>query len=152
MTRPSPWRVTLSERWLRDTLTMKAIRILLVDDQRTIRQGLRMRLAMEPDMAVIGEAENGEKALTLAASEHPDVVVMDVEMPGMDGIEATRELIAQNQDCAVVMLSIHDSVTVREAANEAGAFAFIAKHEPGPVLLNALRRAAAHEPGAPAPP
>jgi DNA-binding NarL/FixJ family response regulator len=151
MIRGSPWRVTHCAAWLRETVTMKPIRILLVDDQRTIRQGLRMRLAMEPDMAVVGEAENGETALTLAASEQPDVVVMDVEMPGMDGIEATRELIAQNRDCAVVMLSIHDSVAVRDAADQAGAFAFIAKHEPGPVLLNALRRAA-HHPDAPATP
>ena len=121
---------------------MKEIRVLLVDDQRTIRQGLRMRLALEPDMDVVGEAENGELALSVAAAQHPNVVVMDVEMPVMDGIEATRELVAKQKDCAIVVLSIHDSADVRRAADRAGAFAFIAKHEPGSVLLSAVRRAA----------
>ena len=122
---------------------MKPIKVLLVDDQRSIRQGLRMRLALEPDMTVVGEAENGALAVDFATSEHPDVVVMDVEMPVMDGIEATRELAAAHCGCAVVMLSIHDSPIIRLAANRAGACDFIAKHEPGAVLLAAVRRAAA---------
>ena len=101
-----------------------------------------MRLGLEADMTVVGEAENGALALRLAATQRPDVVVMDLEMPVMDGIEATRQLVSSDCDCAVVMLSIHDGPAARLAAGKAGARDFIAKHEPGRVLLAAVRRAA----------
>jgi len=66
-----------------------SVRILVVDDQPKVRQGLRMMLALEPDLAIVGEAEDGTQALTLARSLHPDVVLMDVAMPNLDGIAAT---------------------------------------------------------------
>jgi DNA-binding NarL/FixJ family response regulator len=138
-------RITIAcevrNRAIVQTEVMGPIRIMIVDDQPSIRQGLRMRLAREADLAVVAEAENGEAAVKLAAIQRPDVVVMDVEMPVMDGIEATRELTAARVGCAVVMLSIHDSQAIRQAAGRAGACAFIAKHEPGAVLLAAVRRA-----------
>ena len=71
------------------------IRVILVDDQITVRHGLRMRLMLEPDMLVVGEAGDGQEALHLALSLSPDVVLMDIEMPGMDGIAATEAMKAQ---------------------------------------------------------
>ena len=116
--------------------------LLLVDDQPTIRQGLRMRLGLEPGLTVIGEAENGERALALAAELRPDVIVMDVEMQPMDGIAATEAMHSVCPDCAVVILSLHDDSATRARAAAAGAAAFVAKQEKDEVLLSAIRRAA----------
>jgi DNA-binding NarL/FixJ family response regulator len=121
---------------------MKPIRILLVDDQASIRRGLRMRLELEDDMEVVGEAASGDEALRIAAEAEPDVALMDVEMPGKDGISATRELTAATPHCSVVMLSIHDDPGTRAAARAAGARAFVAKHEAGDLLLQTIRSVA----------
>ena len=86
------------------------IKLLLVDDQSIVRQGLRMRLLMEPDIVVIGEASSGEQAIELVESLTPDIVLMDVEMPGMDGITATAALRENTSQSAVVIMSIHDDV------------------------------------------
>src|SRR2546428_7241089 len=98
---------------------VRMIRLLLVDDQQGIRRGLRMRLTLEPDITVVGEANTGEQVLALVQSLAPDIVLMDIEMPGMDGIAATAAL----QECAgaflqsvVVMLSIHDDSLTRARA------------------------------------
>ena len=101
-----------------------------------------MRLDLEPGLRVVGEAENGERALALAMQLHPDVVVMDVEMQPMDGIAATAALRTACPDCAVVILSLHDDNTTRARAEAAGAVAFVAKQEKDEVLLDAIRRAA----------
>lgn len=119
------------------------IRILLVDDQPTVRQGLQMRMALESDLAVVGEAGNGEEALALVPALHPDVVLMDVAMPGIDGIEATRQLRALAPHSAVIMLSINDSAQNREKAAAAGATAFVCKEAPEADLLDAIRAATA---------
>src|ERR1700687_3195490 len=103
------------------------IRLLLVDDQPSVRQGLRMRLTLEPDMTVVGEASNGREAMTLVQQLAPDIVLMDVEMPGMDGITATFEMRASSPQSAVVMLSICDDVSTRARAQAAGAAAFVHK-------------------------
>jgi DNA-binding NarL/FixJ family response regulator len=116
--------------------------LLLVDDQPAIRQGLRMRLGLEPELDVVGEAENGEVAVELAVRLHPDVVVMDVEMSPMDGITATQTLREVCPGSAVVVLSLHDDAITRARAQAAGASAFVAKQEKDEVLLNAIRRAA----------
>jgi len=121
---------------------MKQIRILLVDDQRTVRRGLMMRLALEPDITVIGEAEDGDEAIAAAVELDPDVLVMDYEMPHMNGIEATKALAASGSRCRVVMLSIHDNVAVKSAARGAGVCAFVCKQEPSESLLAAIREAA----------
>ncbi len=120
------------------------ITILLVDDQSIVRHGLRMELALEPDMTVIGEAENGQDALALAAQLQPDVVLMDVELPLVNGITATARLRDVAPQCAVVILSLYDDAKSRALAQAAGAVAFVGKQEPNETLLATLRQAAAH--------
>ena len=121
------------------------ISIVLVDDQATVRRGLRMRLTMEADVEVVGEAGSGEAALRLVRSLSPDVVLMDVEMPGMDGIDATAALRAAAPQVAVVILSLYDDAGTRARAREAGAAAFVAKHQAKTTLLTTIRRVVSRE-------
>jgi two-component system response regulator DesR len=118
------------------------IKLLLVDDLACVREGLRMRLGLEPDLQVVGEAGDGAEALTLASSLQPDVIVMDVEMPGMDGLAATAALRGADPGCAIVTLSLHDDIATRRRAHVAGARAFVAKHQPVDHLLAAIRSTA----------
>ncbi len=118
------------------------IRLLLVDDQPSVRRGLTMRLILEPDMLVVGEASTGREALILAQKLSPDVVLMDIEMPGMDGIETTEALHATVSQTAVVMLSIHDDVLTRARAATAGAAAFVEKCGTTDKLLATIRQVA----------
>ena len=120
--------------------TVNTIRVLLVDDQPVIRQGLRLRMATEADIAVIGEAGDGDAALDLAAALAPDVIVMDIAMPGIDGIETTRHIRAAVPGSTVVILSLSDDDATRARAAEAGAAAFVAKHEADGLLLATIRR------------
>lgn len=120
------------------------IRVLLVDDQPAVRRGLLMRLHLEPDIQVIGEASTGREALSLAQALSPDVVLMDVEMPDMDGIEATAALRQAVSASTVVILSIHDDAQTRRRAQAAGAVAFVEKHGATDSLLAAIRQAAQH--------
>jgi DNA-binding NarL/FixJ family response regulator len=118
------------------------IKILLVDDQPAVRDGLRMRLELEPDLTIVGEACDGLEAVALAQELVPDVVVMDVEMPGLGGIGAARQLRAKTPAIAIVMLSIHYDATTQAHAREAGALAFVEKRAAIDVLLAEIRRAA----------
>jgi DNA-binding NarL/FixJ family response regulator len=120
----------------------QVIRLLLVDDQPQVRRGLVMRLALEPDVEIVGEAGDAESALELADRLHPDVVIMDVELPGMDGIDATRSLRTTLPQTAIVMLSLHDDTDTVARAKAAGATAFVAKHRMEGPLLAAIRDAA----------
>ena len=120
------------------------IRLVLVDDQPSVRQGLRMRLTVEPDMMVVGEASNGREAITLVQQLAPDMVLMDVEMPEMDGIAATLAIRASIPRSAVVMLSIYDDVSTRARAHAVGAAAFVNKSGAIEVLLATIRQAAQH--------
>ena len=122
------------------------IRLLVVDDEARVRQGLHMRLATEPDLEVVGEAGDGATALRLALELQPDVVVIDLLMPGMDGIEATRLLRAAVPASAVLAFSIRDETTSRREAAGAGAAAFVAKQEGPDRLLAAIRDVAGHHP------
>jgi DNA-binding NarL/FixJ family response regulator len=105
-----------------------------------------MRLQLEADISVVGEAEDGTSALAAAERLKPDVLVMDYEMPGMNGVEAARKLDEMGLQSRVVMLSIHDNSTVRREAARAGIDAFVAKHQPSEVLLSAIRDAAERAP------
>ncbi len=118
------------------------IRVLLVDDQAATRAVLRMRLSLEPDLEVIGDVADGDAALAVAEDLVPDVVVIDVKVPGLDGMAATAVLRRRWPACAVVVLSLHDTEVARVAAREAGAVAFVGKHEFDGPLLAAIRRAA----------
>ena len=126
------------------------ITILLVDDQPAVRRGLRMRLALEPDVTVVGEADDGAAAVDLATTLDPDVIVMDVEMPGMDGITACATLHDRAQRSTVVVLTLYDDSSTRDRALAAGAAAFVGKGEAAERLPVAIREAASrsHPPSA----
>jgi two-component system response regulator DegU len=118
---------------------MKTIRVYLVDDERLVREGLRMRLGMERDLSVVGEASDGESALRDAPPAQPDVVVMDVELPRLDGIETARVLLSSSPGFAVVMLTIHDDAGTRARAAASGAAAFVSKQANDDALIDAIR-------------
>ena len=117
------------------------IRVLIVDDRPSVRRGLRMQLMLEPDIEVTGEAASGEQVLALVQQLQPDVVLMDVKMPGMDGITATRVMRANTPLSAVVILSLYDNARLKAEAQTAGAAAFVSKHEGIDALLTAIREA-----------
>jgi DNA-binding NarL/FixJ family response regulator len=121
---------------------MGMIRLLLVDDQMSVRHSLRMRLGLEPDLQVVGEASTGREALSLVQRLAPDVVLMDVAMPDLDGLEATEELRTRCPTSAVVILSIADDAQTQARARAAGAVAFVAKSGATEKLLSAIRLAA----------
>ncbi len=120
------------------------IRVLLVDDQQAVRRGLWLRLHLEPDIQVVGEASTGKEALSMAHALSPDVVLMDIEMPDMDGIETAAALRAADSRSAVVILSIHDDPLTRIRAQAAGAVAFVEKRGTTEDLLATIRQAARH--------
>ena len=123
----------------------RRIRILLADDHAVVRQGFKMILAAQPDMEIVGEAGNGREAVELAEKLRPEVVVMDVSMPELNGIEATRRLAASIPHTRVVALSMHkDSVYVREILR-AGARGYLLKESLATDLVTAVRAAAAGE-------
>jgi DNA-binding NarL/FixJ family response regulator len=124
---------------------MKRIRILLADDHAVVRQGFKMILDAQPDMEIVGEAANGREVLALAEEVRPDVVVMDVAMPELNGIEATRRLAASMPHARVLALSMHkDSVYVREILR-AGARGYVLKESGAGDLVKAVRAVAAGE-------
>jgi DNA-binding NarL/FixJ family response regulator len=124
----------------------RTIRVLLVDDRSAVRTGLRIWLSLEPDLEVVGEGSNGSEAISLTQALCPDVVLMDVEMPHMDGISATAALRSLAPQSVVVILTLHDDAATRTRAREAGAGAFVAKHRMEETLLAEIRRVAmAHE-------
>ncbi len=124
---------------------MKRIRILLADDHAVVRQGFKMILGAQPDMEIVGEAGNGREAVELADRLKPEVVVMDVAMPELNGIEATRRLAESAPHVRVLALSMHkDSVYVREILR-AGARGYLLKDSVAGDLVSAVRAVAAGE-------
>ncbi|MFC8529471.1 response regulator [Nocardia sp. NPDC057227] len=119
--------------------------VLLVDDQELVRAGLRMLCRSAPDLSVAGEAATGAAAVRLARETRPDVVLMDLHLPGMDGIEATRRILAADPGARVVVLTTFDDDDHLYPALEAGASGFLAKGCPPPRLLAAIRQAAGGE-------
>jgi len=119
-----------------------SIRVVLADDQALLRQGYRMVLSAQDDLEVVGEAADGTAALRLAHSQHPDVVLMDVRMPGMDGIEATRQIVQQTPDVRVIILTTFDVDQYAFSALRAGASGFLLKNVPPEDLLSGIRAVA----------
>jgi PAS domain S-box-containing protein len=121
------------------------IRVLLADDHKIVRQGLIQLLQGEPDIEVVGEAGDGKVAIEAVRLTHPDVVVMDVSMPLMNGIEATRRILAEYPEVRVVGLSMHDEEDLAAVMREAGAVAFVTKGGPSENLVAAIRNCASEE-------
>jgi DNA-binding NarL/FixJ family response regulator len=121
------------------------IRVLLVDDQSLVRMGFRMILEAEPDITVVGEAGDGAAAVSMTAALRPDVVLMDVRMPGVDGIEATAAITAAGGPSKVLILTTFDLDHYVYAGLRAGASGFLLKDAPPADLLAAIRTVAAGE-------
>ncbi len=119
------------------------IRIVLVDDETAVRRGLKMRLELTKEMRIVGEVGDGATALQQILELAPDVVIMDIELPGCDGISMTQMLRAEKTDMAIVILSMHDDAETRARARAAGADQFVSKHEGTTALLQAIEQAVA---------
>jgi DNA-binding NarL/FixJ family response regulator len=119
------------------------IRILLVDDQRLMREGLRILLELETDLKVVGEAEDGEAGLSAYAELQPDVVLMDVRMPGMDGVEATWRLRERWPNARIMILTTFDDDEYVFEGLRAGALGYLLKDVSGHDLADAVRTVAA---------
>ncbi|MFI1957917.1 response regulator [Streptomyces althioticus] len=122
---------------------MESVRVLLVDDQQMIRTGFRLILECEPDIAVVGEASDGDSAVEQVLALRPDVVLMDVRMPGTDGVEATRRILESGAEAQVVMLTTFDLDRHVLDALRAGAVGFLLKDGPAQSLVEAVRMVAA---------
>jgi DNA-binding NarL/FixJ family response regulator len=118
------------------------IKVLLVDDQSLLRMGFRLILAAQPDIEVVGEAADGTSAVSMAAALHPDVVLMDVRMPGMDGIQATASITATGPAVKVLILTTYDLDEYVFAGLKAGASGFLLKDVPPADLITAIRTVA----------
>jgi DNA-binding NarL/FixJ family response regulator len=116
-----------------------SIRVLLADDQALVRGGFRMILDAKEDVDVVGEAQDGAEAVRLVHETKPDVVLMDVQMPGTDGIEATRQIVAAGSPARVIVLTTHDVDEYVFAALRAGASGFMLKDVRPPELVEAIR-------------
>ncbi|MGD1068749.1 MAG: response regulator transcription factor [Bryobacteraceae bacterium] len=119
------------------------IRILLADDHTIVRDGLRALLERQADMSVVAEAADGRECVRLAAQHAPDVVVMDVAMPEMNGIEATRRILSAHPKTSVLMLSMHRDESYVLRALKAGARGYLLKDSPRDDVLTAIRTVAA---------
>ena len=119
-----------------------SIRLLLADDQPLIRAGFRMILEETDDIDIVGEAQDGAAAVRLAAELNPDVILMDVRMPGVDGIEATRQIVARDPAARVLILTTFDLDEYAFAALRAGASGFVLKDVPLDELARAIRAVA----------
>jgi DNA-binding NarL/FixJ family response regulator len=116
------------------------IRVVLADDQALVRRGFRLILETEPDLEVAGEAENGEQAVTAARADRPDVVLMDIQMPGLDGLEATRRILAEpGNQTRVLILTTFERDDYVFSALQIGASGFLLKTAPPEELVAAVR-------------
>lgn len=120
---------------------MEMITILIVDDTIRVREELKTVLQLVEGLVIVGEATNGVEALQLTEELNPDVVLMDLEMPGLDGFEATRQIKQRDPAQAVIVQTLHESDDDRRRANEAGADAFVVKGSGSEKLAEAIRQA-----------
>ena len=118
---------------------MEKIKLLIVDDLDHVRQGLITLLNLSEDLEIIGEAVNGFEAIGMALVLSPDVILMDYEMPRLNGIEAAKVVKNHNPDIQIVMISIHDSDEIRNKAIEAGVAAYENKATPADELMDKIR-------------
>lgn len=122
---------------------MAAIQILLVDDHAVVRAGYRMLLQGSPDMQILAEAQDGESACREYQRVHPDVVIMDLSLPGISGLEAIRRIVARDPNARILAFSIHSDMVFVEQALQAGARGYITKSSAPEVLVDAVKRIAA---------
>jgi len=125
---------------------MKRIRVLLADDHSVVRKGLRMQLQQQEQFEIVAEAADGRQAVQLAESENPDVVIMDVAMPGLGGIEATAQIVKRNPKTGVVIFSMHADDTYLARALAAGARGYLLKDGEDLDLARAVEAAAEGKP------
>ncbi len=125
---------------------MSEIRVLIAEDHRLMREGIRRLLQQEEGLVLVGEASDGEEAIKLASQLKPDVIIMDVAMPRVNGIEATKAIKAQYPNIAVLILSAHDNDEYVFALLEAGAAGYLLKSASGDELVNAIRSVHSGEP------
>jgi len=118
---------------------MNKITVLLADDHTVVRQGLRSLLAAEPDIEIVGEAENGRQAVQMAKNLTPNIVVMDIAMPQLNGLEAARQIMEANPTAKVIMLSAHSDDAYVEQATNAGAVGYLIKQTSSHDLCKAIR-------------
>ena len=121
----------------------EVIRVLVVDDHALHRDGIRQILGQQPDIQVAGEAESAERALVLVNQLHPSVVLMDIRLPGMNGIDATRRIRRDHPGTRVLVVSAYDDEEYIRGALEAGASGHLSKAAPGRQLIEAVRAVAA---------
>ncbi|MBE0534474.1 MAG: response regulator transcription factor [Phycisphaerae bacterium] len=115
-----------------------ALKILLVDDHEIMRQGLYLLLEKQPDLEVVGQAQNGRMAVELAREHKPDVIIMDVNMPGLDGVDATRQITQNDGDVKVVALSMHSKKGFIVEMLKAGASGYVLKENAFSELIAAI--------------
>jgi DNA-binding NarL/FixJ family response regulator len=123
----------------------RTIRVLIADDHAVYRWGLRTLLDSEPDMEVVGEAATGKEVIERAAEIRPDAILMDIQMPGINGIAATSRIIEANQQIGVVILTMHEDDDSVFSAMRAGARGYVLKGAPPPQILKVLRAVASGE-------
>jgi DNA-binding NarL/FixJ family response regulator len=118
---------------------MNRIKVLIVDDHAIMRDGIRALLSVNDDIEVVGEASEGKEAIKKVEQLKPDVIVMDIAMPGMDGMEATRQMVKGNSRAKVLILTQHDNKEYILSAIKAGAAGFVPKRAMGSELVSAIR-------------
>jgi DNA-binding NarL/FixJ family response regulator len=118
------------------------IRVLVADDQQLIRDGIVSLLRLQTGLTVVGTAKDGQEAIEKALAQHPDVVLMDVRMPGVDGIEATAQILKQRPDCCILMLTTFDDKVYIKGALRVGARGYLLKDMPASDLAKAIIAAA----------
>jgi DNA-binding NarL/FixJ family response regulator len=121
------------------------ITTLIVDDHEVVREGLRLSLSRAPNIRVVGEASDGASAVAMTKRRRPNVVVMDVRMPGMDGLEATKQITAEVPEAAVLIFTAYSERSLLSRGLESGAKGYILKEAPHDTLLRAITKVAAGE-------
>ncbi len=122
----------------------ETIKILIVDDHQAMRDALKIILELEPDFQVLGDAQNGKEAMALACTLSPDVIIMDIDLGEMHGIEVTEQILALQPDICVIGFSMHADPDLVKDMHKAGAKAFLTKSDPPDLLVAAIRNCRDH--------